>query len=204
MKAIRLTLLLISMAPMMGLAQNNETSTNNKLGLGVRTSVFQISDFEYSDFPPNRLMINYDPIEHLRIEAQFGMYRSDDNQNAGSTGLRPIDQRYAYALGLHYIHKVDRIKFAAGLRYLISDFSNEFIDFSAAGNKIAIDREKSSGIGVVLGGEYFLAKWFSVGAEIAVNSSEMKFTPAATSMTDDYTKNITLTESSVLFRFYPF
>ena len=204
MKKIRLTILFMMVVPTLIWAQNSESSSSGKLGLGIRTSIFQLSDFEYSDFPPNKLIINYDPIEHLRVEAQFGMYRSDDNENAGSTGLKPVDQRYVYALGVHYIHKLDKVKFAAGLRYLISDFSNEFIYYAASGNKIAKEREKSSGVSLVLGGEYFLAKWFSVGAEIAANRTQIDFTPAAETMSDDYTKNITLTESSVIFRFYPF
>ena len=116
MKKIRLTILFMMVVPTLIWAQNSESSSSGKLGLGIRTSIFQLSDFEYSDFPPNKLIINYDPIEHLRVEAQFGMYRSDDNENAGSTGLKPVDQRYVYALGVHYIHKLDKVKFAAGLQ----------------------------------------------------------------------------------------
>jgi hypothetical protein len=198
-------LIFLALAPTALLAQADQSHTSRQIGIGVRTSIFQRSDFDLSDIPPNRILINFDPIDNLRLDVQFGSYTGKDDQGAGSSGLKANDEHFVYGLGVHYLKKLDQVKFTAGLRYLLGDFKDEFLYTNNSGLKaIGKNREKTSSVALVFGGEYFLAKWFSVGAEFSLLHTELDGTPDSNSYEDDYTLTSTQTESSILFRFYPF
>src|SRR3990170_385324 len=62
-------------------AQETTEPIHRYIGVGIRASVFQISELPIRTVPPNRILLNIDPIKYLRVEGHFGMYKNDYQEN---------------------------------------------------------------------------------------------------------------------------
>jgi hypothetical protein len=184
-------------------AQDNETYVHRYVGLGIRASIFQISELPISVIPPNRLLINIDPIKYARAEFHFGTYSHSYELSAPSSTLKMTETSSLFGFGVFGMYPVGSVKFIAGARYSINNYSQTDLAFDTFGNAYTVeDKGKIGIIAPVIGGEYFFSKWFSIGAEFSYLMTTDEFNPADPNAENE-TTTTNITESSLLFRFYP-
>ena len=192
-------------------AQQQQTQTSQEsfphryVSLGIRAAGIQVSDLASNAYPTTRLVLASDPNDYFRIEIQYGLYNRKHEVNgsqAGSSGVELEDKSSFIGFGIMGMYPKDRGRFIGGLRYSLNNYSDEELEFGA-GSSVIKNTGKMKLLTGTIGGEYFLARFFSVGAEFCVSS-----------VTDDYesgepgsstlTTKTLLTEGNLIFRFYPF
>jgi len=178
--------------------QQEEPFKHRYIGLGVRAPGIQVSDFDYTVYPGSRIILDINSNQYFRIEAQWGMY-SKTNETSDGDKNDLHTKASCYGLGVMGMYPKGRARFIAGLRYGISDYSYEEIDFSTGG--VIKNSGKIKALSFLIGGEYFLAKFFSLGAEFSLSSTKDEFSPASSSSTNQESM---MTEGNLIFRFYPF
>lgn len=190
-------------------AQYQDTSFHRYIGLGIRSSVFQISELPNSIIPPNRLLLNTDPWTYARIEGQFAMYRNEREfgfptfANPSNT-LKLKENSTAFGLGLFGLYPVEKIKFIGGFRYGVNKYVMDNIDTDIYGNPyVVVDKGTITSVSVILGGEYYFSKWFSVGCEFGLVRMNDTLDPADVN-SPNTTSTTSITESALIFRFYPY
>jgi hypothetical protein len=179
------------------------------VGLGIRASVFQISELPNYVMPPNRLLLNIDPIKNLRFEGHFAYFKTSSEIPVSiyPTGTRNMTLTQKSALfggGVFGLIPVDKVKFIIGMRYSSNHYSDDNILYNSSGTPyVASDEGKINALSGVIGGEYHFAKWFSIGAEFSYMRLKDVLSPAS-STTPDLTTKTSITESALIFRFYPY
>lgn len=179
------------------------------IGIGIRSSVFQISELPIRIVPPNRLLVNVDPIKYARVEVHYGFYKNTREQ-LYSTFPSPYvikkvtDKSNVYGGGVFGILPKDNFKFILGARYSMNIYELGDVDFDSSGNPYVVNNSgKIQSFSGVLGCEYHFSKRFSVGAEFSYINMKDTFTYADKTM-PSLTSTTTVSESSLLFRFYPY
>jgi hypothetical protein len=106
--------------------------------------------------------------------------------------------------GVFGTYPVGKAKFIAGMRVSDNKYEEGDIDFDLSGNPYVVTNTGKIGITAgVLGGEYYFSKWFSMGAEFSIVNMTDVYSPADTTSEKTTTKT-SITESSLVFRFYPY
>lgn len=185
-------------------AQDDDAPVHRYIGIGVRASIFQISDLPMAVTPPNRIIVNVDPIKYARAEFQFGSY-SHENELFMSN-QQPLNMKQSSVSiggGVFGMYPVGKAVFLAGLNYTINNYSEDDVLFDNFGVPyVAASTGKVTGIAPTLGGEYYFSKWFSIGAEFSYLILNDEFDPADPN-SPQQTSTTFITESSLVFRFHP-
>lgn len=187
-------------------AQTTQTESfpHRKLGLGIRVAGIQIAEIQSNAIPATRMILNIDAHKYFRIEGQLGVYSrtSEELRTSGTTKVtvkQKTESQY-YSIGLMGLYPVERTRFVGGVRYGFNNYSSDEGGYSTPiknTGKITI----FSG---VIGGEYFFAKAFSIGAEFAVSATKDDLTVSPSTYSNGGTYKSILTEGNLIFRFYPF
>ena len=193
--------------------QKQEKSEHRYLGLGIRTGL-QLSDLIANHVPPNRLVLNIDPSKYFRIEGQYGSYSKKSEVNVQyydpitgatlSALLKPKEKSSFIGGGLMGMYPKGECRFIGGIRYGINNYSYESVNYSYYSTAPTLVKEtgKETVISGVIGGEYSLAKYFSVGAEFSILSIKDVNTPPSIYSSKKTTNKTMMTEGSLVFRFY--
>lgn len=197
----------VAFIPFAAFSQDENDYVHRYIGVGIRSSVFQISELPVRIIPANRILINIDPIKYARAEFHFGHYFSTREvpytSFSGSVQLLEIaDKSTTFGFGVFGVYPVGKAKFIAGLRVSDNRYEEGDLDFDINGNPYVVtDTGKIGIIAGVLGGEYYFSRWFSVGAEFSIVSMTDVYSPQGSEKT---TTKTAVTESSLVFRFYPY
>ena len=218
MKTTIIHVLLICMAatgPLMSAAQQQQQQQQQQenfphryLSLGIRPPGIQSSDLASRAYPTSRLVLALDPVKYFRLEGQFGVYNTtssrEDSQAGGSTTLELHSKSTFAGFGIMGMVPVDHGRFIAGIRYSVNKYSDdEVFDYPS----YAVDENtgKMTFFSGMIGGEYFIARFFSIGAEFSVSSVKDVYEPSSlASNPSPETDKTILTEGNLVFRFYPF
>lgn len=182
--------------------QESDEYVHRYVGIGIRASIFQLSELNQSNFPANRIIVNVDPIKYARAEFHFGRYSSDYDLVMSTTTLKPQEASTIIGFGVFGVYPVEKVKFIAGFRYSINNYAFDDVEFDQNSNPYLVEETgKITIASPVLGGEYFFAKWFSLGAEFSYLMAKDVFNPSGSS--PDQKSSYNVTESCLIFRFYP-
>src|ERR1051326_1172702 len=187
-----------------------DSSSHRYVALGIRSSIFQISELQQTILPPNRLLINIDPIKYIRVEGQFGIYSNTKQQSVSfspgpPTTLKLNQKSSVTGIGLFGVYPVDKVKFSLGVRYINNPYSEDNIQTNPLGQPTVVtDKGTINTIAGVIGAEYLFSKWFSLGAEFGLLQMDYVFTPADYPTHPKLTTTNTITETCLIFRFYPY
>lgn len=189
-------------------AQEPNELIHRYIGVGIRASVFQISELPVKTLPPNRILLNIDPIKYLRVEGHFGMYKSDHQESFnmypnGNVLLTLNENSTLLGGGVFGVYPKDNVKFIAGIRYSKNKYNQDNLNFSNGNPYIVTDKGDINILTYMLGAEYSFNKWFSIGAEFGYVTMKDNFHPANPS-DPSTTSNTSVSESSLVFRFYPY
>jgi len=188
--------------------QQEESYPHRYLGLGIRISGIQIGDFTSQAYPTNRLVLDIDAHKYFRLEGQLGIYSktSEVDVSSGSGGSSKLDlhtKSTFIGFGIMGMYPKEHGRFVAGLRYSINNYSDESINYNPGGPTIEKSTGKMNLFSGMIGGEYFLARFFSIGAEFSISSVKDVYDDASPSASSTTDKTL-LTESNLILRFYPF
>jgi len=176
------------------------------IGVGIRSSVFQISEFSNKIIPPNRILLNVDPIKYIRLEGHFGIYSNERQVNYnvfpnGSALFTLRENSSLFGGGIFGVYPRENIKFIAGVRFSRNKYKQDNINSNATGTPYVIaDYGEINIIAGILEAEYCFSKWFSIGADYGLVSMKDVFHPWDSS--SPATTTTYITESNFLFRFY--
>lgn len=186
-------------------AQDAEEYQHRYIGIGIRASVFQISELPISVIPPNRLLVNFDPIKYARAEVHFATYSHSSEMNTFTAQTLTLKEKSTlFGFGAFGTYPCGKAKFIAGLRFSQNKYAWDDVLFDSFGNAYTAESKGSiTIIAPVLGGEYYFSKWFSLGAEFSYVLMNDEYDPADPGAPST-TSSTTITESSLVFRFYPY
>jgi len=181
------------------------------IGLGIRAFGLQLTELLSTQVPPNRIVLNIDPHKYFRIEGQFGIYkRTSETKYSTGTGtvtLNPVNKSTFFGFGLMGLYPKDNARFIGGLRYSINNYSDDTPFGSGSPPYVpylVTNKGKMTLISGIIGGEYFFAKFFSIGAEFTVSSIKDVYKPYSLTSSDPNTTKTFMTEGNLIFRFFPF
>lgn len=198
-------LLGLALSPFIGRAQEDDAYVHRYIGIGIRASIFQISELPMDVMPPNRLLVNVDPIKYARVEFQFGSYRHENEMFLSNQ--QPLTLKQTSTLlgaGVFGMYPCGKAIFLAGMHFSVNNYTESDVLYDSFGVPYIADAKgKVTAIAPVLGGEYYFSKWFSIGAEFSYLIENDEFTPADPA-DPQLTSTTFITESSLLFRFHPF
>jgi len=192
--AILLTVLLLA-APA-AFAQRN---AGTHFGLGVRigagssNSVAGVVDEDASGLSDITFLVPVDINGAFRVEPELGIARislSDDDSDAEITGTQ-----YTAGLGIFALSPQGDVTMTYGLRAGMTSFSQS-ID-TGGGDADASIRRIS--VGPAVGGEYYLADRFSIGAEVGLDYQIYSFDG---DILEDVDVNGFATRTSAILRFF--
>lgn len=188
--------------------QQQESYPHRYIGLGIRVAGIQVSDLTSRPYPANRLVLDLDPHKYFRIECQLGIFNKTSEAavsqgNSGTAKFELQDKSTFLGFGLMGMYPKDKGKFVAGLRYSINKYSSDDIYYNPDPS-VAKNTGKMTMLSGMIGGEYFLARFFSIGAEFSVSSLKDVYDPASLTTSGSTTDKTLLTEGNLIFRFYPF
>lgn len=203
--SILLAIVFVALSTIALFAQTQQESfSHRKLGLGIRAAGLQIGDIQSNAYPTTRLTINVDPTKYFRVEGQFGVYNKTSEQSikSGSTqvNVKQTTKSTFYGVGLMGMYPFERTRLVGGLRYGVNNYSSNQEGSSTSMNNSG----KMNMYSGVIGGEYFFAQGFSIGAEFSISSTKDDYSLPNSSYSNGTTYKTTLTESNLVFRFYPF
>lgn len=185
-------------------AQETDKYVHRYIGIGIRASVFHISELPLDIIPANRLMVSYDPIRYLRTEVHVAAYSHTDELFLGTSKFNLKESSTLVGFGVFGVLPCENAKFLAGIRCSRNNYMEDFVRFDENGDPfVAADEGQINIVAPVLGGEYFFSKWFSVGAEFSFMMIKDELNPWDTDVPST-TMSTTITESSLVFRFYPY
>lgn len=189
-------------------AQDSSGYKHRYIGLGVRSSVFQVSEISFNLIPSNRIILNADILRYLRIEGQFASYtdKQDKKIPAGTTGdYTPLTLKKSSTIvgfGGFGMYPRDNVKFYGGVRIADNSYSEDDAYTSGISPYAVTSHGDIRIIASVAGAEYCFNKWFSIGAEFSLVNLKNSFYPWDKSIPSSSTTT-NITESGLVFRFYP-
>jgi hypothetical protein len=189
-------------------SQEKEKEDHKYFAFGVRANTFTQTEFQNFNLPPAKLTLNIDPIKYMRIDFQYGTGKSQYEQTvssfpSGSSTYTMNDKTNVFAVGLFAMYRIEKTNFYLGTRFGKIKYTSDAIDYSSTYPRKVTDKGETGTLNGVLGGEYFFANRFSVGAEFCITRLKDTFSPGATG-SPSKNSMYSSTEGSVLFRFYPF
>ena len=190
-------------------AQETTAPAHRYVGIGIRSSVFQISELPIKTIPPNKIFLNVDPVKYIRVEGHYGMYSNSSEQifstfPNGTITIPLKENSTIIGGGIFGIYPKDNMKFMGGFRLSRNTYSKDETNSSGGGTPYVVtDNGEISITAFILGAEYSFNKWFSVGAEFGIVSMNDTFHPWDKNIPST-TSTTTITESGIVFRFYPY
>lgn len=182
--------------------QKQETEKHRYAGFGIRLPGIQVSDIESRALPPARFIFSLDPLEYFRLECQYGFVsRSQEASEPSADKVELESSSSVFSFGAMGMYPKGNAKFIFGVRYGIGNYKDESWE-SYPDEKVVESKGKAKTISGVLGGEYLVAKFFSVGCEFTVSSAKDEYRPA--SGNGQINTKALLTEGNIIFKFYPF
>lgn len=182
-------------------------------GIGVKTfNLFSESSESPYLMPGNKLILTINPHKNFRIQPEIGYARSkyfekDVNADLISVGLTS-------GIGMYGMWRKEKTNLYAGFKYVLNmskDDNREAVYGTYPNYTTTYIKTttvvKTSMYGLVLGGEYFFSRHFSVGTEIGLMAMKMNIDFPTSQSNSSYNQediivNSLLTESNLLFRFY--
>lgn len=200
--------LFFSMLSTNAFSQRADSTRHMYFAFGIRANTFLLSDFNMSLMPPARLLVNFDPLQYVRLEFQYGVHKNTYEQlyisyNGGITKYQLQAKTTLAGGGLFGMYRADRTNFYAGFRYVAGSYTDENLSYSGANPNVETSRGSIKMSSGVLGGEYFLGRRFSIAGEFSITSFTDLYTPGD-GQTPSTTYQDLNCETSVVFRFYPF
>lgn len=190
--------------------QEVEEYIHRYIGIGIRSSVFQISELPTKTIPPNRIFVNVDPIKYLRVEGHYGIYSNEHEVYLGSNppGKDKLTLKENSTLlggGIFGVYPKGCIKYILGVRYSQNKYEQDVINasYSTPYPNVVTNHGEIDITSTILGAEFYFNKWFSIGGEFGIVNLNDVFTPWDTNEPSITTKTL-ITESSLLFRFHPY
>jgi hypothetical protein len=183
--------------------QQQESEKHRYAGFGIRLPGLQAGDFESRAFPPARIIFSLDPIEFFRVEAQYGFFSSSveaSDPTADETMLQ--GKSSVVTLGLMGMYPKGKARFIFGFRYGIGNYSQQYWE-SYPDEKVMENTGKVKTLSGVIGGEYMVARYFSIGCEFSISSMKDEYS-SASSTNGPANSEAMLSEGNVVFKFYPF
>lgn len=188
-----------------------DTTKFKHLSIGIRTGKDLYS--ELKDPVPAKLIISVDPIKYFRVDFQYGLYKEKRDYlatgytSSGSytTTLQPEFKATSMAFGGFGMYNFDKTRIYLGYRFGRTKISEDVVynmsTFTGNTPTIGTNNSIINIHSMIIGGEYFLAKRFSLGAEFGFNRSKETFTsyqPGSMPMlnTGSYS------DGSLILRFY--
>lgn len=181
------------------------------LSIGIKTSKDLVTEFTNPVTPS--LIMSLDLHKNIRADFQFGRYASTQDVHIVSwstvtgntlvTTHTPESKNSVISVGLFGMHRVEKTRFYGGYRYNIIKSFSEYVH--STGSSSSIYNRKTSGKAhtILIGGEYFLASRFSLGAEVGYHIAKYSNTDSRPGEFNTNQSN-RYTDASVIFRFYPF
>lgn len=184
-----------------------DDSKHRYLGLGIRVAGIQVNDLTSTAYPTNKIVLSVDPAKYFRVEGQLGIYSKITEHafmlpNGGSDKEDLHAKSTFIGFGIMGMYPKDKARFIAGIRYGVNKYSDE--DFvSSPSVQVLKNNGKMGIISGVIGGEYLLTSFFSLGADFSVSSVKDEYNPAADG-SESTTSKALLSEGSLVIKFYPF
>lgn len=176
---------------------------------GFETGVLTKVDFFLNDLrPATKIVFNFNPHKYVRLDLQFGSSKYINeynymNPSGGITTYELTDQCREFAIGLFGVLPFkDGFQMYGGFRFGKAMLENEFMNFSSSGGQY-VDSEKSDIkiFSPLVGGEYKFGNRFSIAGEIKFSFIDESL-PSSGNTTEF--NELNLTETALVFRFYPF
>lgn len=187
------------------------------IGIGLKSFNLLNEIFENPYLMPgNKMVITINAHPNFRIQPEVGYFQTKTNDKNLKEDL--IDKSFSYGLGMYGMWQKDKTNLYAGLKYIVSKSIDEGVEVTTTYNpnppynyittydKTTITITNSI-VGLVLGGEYFLSRHFSVGAEAGLQRMESNtdYPPSSVfqgNYPEDNTTTSIMTETNLLVRFY--
>lgn len=183
--------------------QQQEKEKHRYAGFGIRLPGIQVSDIDARALPPSRIIASLDPIDYFRIECQYGFSSSKREATEVSANKIELEARTSvFSLGVMGMYPKGNARFIFGFRYGVGNYKEEEWE-TYPDEKVVESTGKTKTISGVIGGEYLVAKFFSIGCEFAISSVKDEYHPASDS-NGPINNKASLTEGNIIFKFYPF
>lgn len=164
-----------------------DTTRFKHLSIGFRTGKDLGAEFKDPVFA--KFLISVDPIKNFRVDFQFGINKEKRdyiatgyNFSTGSytTTMQPESKATSFAIGGFGMYNFEKTRLYLGYRFGKINYTNDVVYnvSNPTGDNPTIGTEKSiiNTHSAVLGGEHFLSKWFSLGAEFGLNNGKETYT----------------------------
>ena len=139
----------------------------------------------------------------FRIEGQYGFTSSKEESTDPYANKVELEGRSSvFTIGAMGLYPKGNARFIFGVRYGIGNYRQEVWQ-TYPEEKVIESTGKTKTISGVIGGEYLIAKYFSIGCEFSIASIKDDYTPAG-STNGSFMSKASLTEGNIIFRFYPF
>lgn len=189
-----------------------DTTKFKHLSIGFRTGKDLGAEFKDPVFA--KFLISIDPIKNFRVDFQFGINKekrdyiaSGYNFSSGTytTTMHPESKATSLAIGGFGMYNFEKTRLYLGYRFGKINYNNDVVYNvpNPSGDSPIIGVEKSiiNMHSAIIGGEHFLSKWFSLGAEFGFNKGKETYTSyrpgsAALYRSDFYS------DASLILRFY--
>ncbi len=193
-------------------AQENQTGNGTKkeairtFGIGLKTFNL-LSDVNLSSnvVPGNKIIMTLNVIQYLRIQVEYGMFSTKQFSKLVNDDLHMKNN--SIGIGIYGMLPKDKTILYGGVKYVSTSETQEDVKYESNPNppynpiySIMNEKTTGSGLGFVLGGEYFLSQHFSLGTEVGFQS--IKNTSKSSESSEEIENSSVMTETNFLLRFY--
>jgi len=188
-----------------------DTTKFKHLSIGFRTGKDLYS--ELMDPVPAKLIVSIDPVKYFRIDAQYGIYKSKRDYQAtgwGSSGsytttLTPEMKANSISFGGYGMYNFDKTRIYLGYRFGRLKYTEDEVyntsTMTGSAPTIGTNNSITKTHSLIVGGEHFIVKRFSVGAEFGFNKGKETYTGYQPGAVPRVAIN-TYSDASIILRFY--
>lgn len=194
-----------------GFSLVKDTTKFKHLSIGFRTGKDLYS--ELKDPVPAKLILSIDPVKYFRIDFQYGMYKEKrDYQGTGwgssgsyTTTLNPEFKANSIAFGGYGMYNFDKTRIYLGYRFGRLKYTEDIVynanTSTGSVPTIGTDNSITKTNSLIIGGEHFIVKRFSLGAEFGLNKAKETYTSYQPGAVPRIATS-TYSEASIILRFY--
>ena len=183
--------------------QSKENQKHRYTGFGIRLPGVQVGDLQSRVTPPARIIFSLDPLEYFRLEGQYGFISTSQESTDPSAQKVKLDgSSSVFSFGAMGMYPKGNARLIFGIRYGVGNYKQESWE-SYPDEKIVESTGKTKTFSGVIGGEYLVAKFFSIGCEFSLSSMNDTYHPASTTSGPVESK-VAMSEGNIILRFYPF
>ena len=193
---ITIAILLFAALTQSSAAQEKSKMNLRPVGAGLNVQQFHlVGDIIGDIFPANNFLLTINIENIIRIEPEFGIY-SSTNEDTKLT-----DKATQLGMGFYYMFQKESVNMLAGLVVESHSVSHEYLytNYPYGQTKVT-DKTTSLGFGPSLGGEYFFGKHFSFGGRLSLLFAASKDSPGSSAST--FKSNSVYTSTGLQARFY--